>query len=221
MLKLMKLEWKKNNIGKYIRNAVIMFMALCLLTILVGRDPDTGEISLFIETLSSMSFLVFTSVMLSSFVVSAYTNKTINLMFSYPIKRQKILVSQMLAVWIFNFIALILTRLLLYGSILICAYFAGLSFSVDFDMTNMSFYIQLILKAIVTISMSFISLFIGMSKKSAKATITSSFVLILLTQVNLGEFAMAENLILPVILTIISMVFAFLSIHKAETQDLV
>lgn len=30
MLKLIKLEWKKNNIGKYIRNAIIMAALLCL-----------------------------------------------------------------------------------------------------------------------------------------------------------------------------------------------
>lgn len=30
MLKLIKLEWKKNNIGKYIRNAVILAVILCL-----------------------------------------------------------------------------------------------------------------------------------------------------------------------------------------------
>lgn len=29
MLKLIKLEWKKNNIGKYIRNAVILAIILC------------------------------------------------------------------------------------------------------------------------------------------------------------------------------------------------
>ena len=39
--------------------------------------------------------------MLSSFIVSAYKNKTMILRFSYPIKRQKILASQMLAVCIF------------------------------------------------------------------------------------------------------------------------
>ncbi len=52
--------------------------------------PTAGSIELF----TSMSFLIFTSVMLSSFIVSAYKNKTMNLMFSYPIRRQKILVSQ-------------------------------------------------------------------------------------------------------------------------------
>lgn len=41
-----------------------------------------------------------------------------NLMFSYPIKRQKILASQMLAVWSFNFVALILTKLAIYMCVL-------------------------------------------------------------------------------------------------------
>ena len=47
MLKLIKLEWKKNNIGKYIRNAVIL--AIILFTFLfalaylgIANDPDTG-----------------------------------------------------------------------------------------------------------------------------------------------------------------------------------
>ena len=30
MIKLIKLEWKKNQIGKYIRNAVILTALLCL-----------------------------------------------------------------------------------------------------------------------------------------------------------------------------------------------
>ena len=57
--------------------------------------------------------------MLASYIVGAYKNKTMNLMFSYPIKRQKILLSKMLAVWIFNYAALILTKLAVYGVILI------------------------------------------------------------------------------------------------------
>lgn len=119
MLKLIRLEWKKNNVGKYIRNVVIMSALICLFIFAlcylgIANDPDTGvpdaapgnsAISSSIELFTSMAFLVFTSVMLSTYIVSAYKNKTMNLMFAYPIKRQKILVSQMLAVWIFNFVA--------------------------------------------------------------------------------------------------------------------
>lgn len=234
MLKLIKLEWKKNNIGKCIRNAVILAAVLCLFVYAlaylgIANDPDTGvpdaapgnnAISSSIELFTSMSFLVFTSVMLSSFIVSAYKNKTMNLMFSYPVKRQKILISQMLAVWIFNFSALILTKLLLYGSILLGSRFMVSSFPLDFNMAGMGFYLQLIVKSAVTVTMGFIALFIGMAMKSSKATIISSFLLIVLTQANIGDLTMADNAVFPVILTLISLVFAFLSIHGAETKDL-
>ena len=82
-----------------------------------------------------------------------------NLMFSYPIRRQKILVSQMLAVWIFNLIALILTKLLVYGCVLVGSLFMKSAFLLDFNMASASFYVQLILKSIVMVSMSFIALF--------------------------------------------------------------
>lgn len=234
MLKLIKLEWQKNNIGRYVRNAIILAGVLCLFIFAlaylgIANDPDTGvpdaapgngTISAPIELFTSMSFLVFTGVMLSSFIVSAYKNKTMNLMFSYPIRRQKILISQMLAVWIFNFTALVLTKLLLYGCILIGSRFMVSSFPIDFDMAGLGFYVQLIVKSIVIVTMSFIALFIGMAMKSSKVTIISSFLLIVLTQANIGDFTMADNAVFPALLTIISLVFAFMSVYKAETNDL-
>ena len=174
----------------------------------IANDPDTGVpdaapgnevISPSIELFTSMSYLVFTCVMLSSFIVSVYRNKTMALMFSYPVKRQKVLISQMLAVWI---------------------YFMVSSFPIDFNMVGLSFYIQLIVKSIVIVTMSFIALFIGIAMKSSKATIVSSFLLIFLTQANIGDLTLADNVVFPVILTVISLLFAFLSIYKAETNDL-
>ena len=143
-----------------------------------------------------------------------------NLMFSYPIKRQKILVSQMLAVWIFNFIALIFTKLVIYICISVGSKFMDSSFLMDVNMGNLSLYIQMIVKSFVIITMSFIALFVGMAMKSSKATIVTSFLLIFLTQANIGDFSMAGNAIFPAVLTIISLGFAFLSIKNAETKDL-
>lgn len=234
MLKLIILEWKKNYICKYIRNALILAVLLCLFVFAmdflgIANDPDTGipdtapgmdGISSTIELFSSMSFLVFTGVMLSSFIVSAYKNKTMNLMFSYPIKRQKILLSQMLAVWIFNVIALIITKLLMYSCVLLGSQFMNAFFSFDFHMGGVDFYIQLILKSIVIVSMGFIALFVGMAMKSSKVTIITSFLLIFLTQANIGGFTLADNIIFPIILILLSFLFAFLSIYHVESKDL-
>ena len=82
------LKLKKNNIGKYIRNAVILAIILCtflfaLAYLGIANDPDTGVpdaapgnemISSSIELFTGMSFLVFTGVMLASFIVTAYKN---------------------------------------------------------------------------------------------------------------------------------------------------
>ena len=233
MLKLVRLEWKKNNIGKYIKGVIIMAALLGLFVFAlaflgIANDPDgtldaapgTDVISAPIELFTSMAFLIYTSVMLASFIVSAYKNKTMNLMFSYPIKRQKILASQMIAVWTFNFVALILTKLVIYMCVFFGAKFMQSSFTVDFSIGSLSFYIQLILKSVVIVSMSFIALFVGMAIKSSKATIVTSFLLIFLTQANIGDFTMASNAVFPVILTTISLAFAVLSIVNVESKDL-
>ena len=233
MLKLIKLEWKKNHIGKYIRNAAILagllaFFVYALAFLGIANDPDgtldaaegMEGISASIELFTSMSFLIFTSVMLASFIVSAYKNKTMNLMFSYPIKRQKILASQMLAVWIFNYAALVFTKLLLYACVSIGAKNMQSSFAIDFDMANLSFYIQVLAKSFVIVSMSFIALYVGMAMKSSKAAIVTSFLLIFLTQANVGDYSMAGNGVFPAVLTMISFVFAVLSVCQAETKDL-
>lgn len=233
MLKLVRLEWKKNNIGKYIKGVIIMAALLGLFVFAlaflgIANDPDgtldaapgTDAISAPIELFTSMAFLIYTSVMLASFIVSAYKNKTMNLMFSYPIKRQKILASQMIAVWTFNFAALILTKLAIYMCVFFGAKFMQSSFVVDFSIGSLSFYIQLILKSVVIVSMSFIALFVGMALKSSKATIVTSFLLIFLTQANIGDFTMAGNAVFPIILTAISLLFAALSIINVESKDL-
>ena len=143
-----------------------------------------------------------------------------NLMFSYPVKRQKILVSQMLAVWIFNFCALVLAKLLMYGCILAGSRFLPASFSSGYDMGSLNFYVQLLLKSAVIVSMGFIALFIGLAMRSSKATIITSFLLIFLTQANIGDFTMADNAVFPLALTLVPILFAFLSVYKVETRDL-
>ena len=126
MGKLIELEWRKNRIGNWVRWAALLGAALGLLIFAmaflgIANDPETGVpdavpghggISSPIELLTSMCFLVFTGVMLSVFIVGAYQNGTMSLVFSYPVRRQKLLAAQMLAVWIFCFGALAAAKLL-------------------------------------------------------------------------------------------------------------
>lgn len=233
MLKLIRLEWVKNDIKKYIAGAFILAALLCLFIFAlaflgIANDadgtldaaPGADVISAPIELFTGMAFLIFTSVMLAAFIVSAYKNKTMNLMFSYPIKRRKILAAQMIAVWSFNFFALTFTKLLIYLCIFFCSKFMPSSFIIDFSIGSLSFYIQLILKSVVIVSISFIALFVGMTTKSSKATIVTSFLLIFLTQANIGDFTLADNAVFPAVLTVISLIFCILPLCNAEDRDL-
>lgn len=116
---------------------------------------------------------------------------------------------------------LVVTKLLLYA----CVYIGGermrSSFIIDFDMGDLFFYVELLMKSVVVVSVSFIALFVGMKMRSSKAVIVASFILILLTQANIGDFSLAGNLVFSAILTVVSFVFAVLSVVKVETKDLV
>ena len=72
----------------------------------------------------------------------------------------------------------------------------------------------------MTISISLIALFIGLIVKSSKAAIVASFLLIVLMQGNIGGVTLANNVLLPIILTAISFLFAYLSVQNIESKDI-
>ncbi len=234
MGKLIILEWKKNNTKKYILSASIMTACLFLLIFGINFwgmavDPDTGmvdaptgynQISVFIDVLTHMCYICFCATMLAGYIVSTYKNKRMGLMFSYPISRKKILSSQMLAVWIFNFFATVLTKLFLYLAVQIQSQYQPSAFGLDFNFSSPAFYIQLTLSSAIIISISFVALFIGLVMNSSKATILASILLVCLTQGNIGSFTLANNLIFYAILLISSIFFAVLSVLRADSQDL-
>ncbi|WP_425803295.1 ABC transporter permease [Desulfitobacterium sp. Sab5] len=230
MLKLIKLEMKKNNALKYIGYTALAILSLTALSIafvfFLGFDDqemakDMASVSFFVEMLTSIVFLIFSAVMHSAFTINAYKNRTMDLMFSYPIKRKKILGSKILAVLVFNFISIILAQIIIYGSIYIVSLYLQPALPIDFNFLNITFYISVILNSLMTISISLLALFIGMIKKSPIATVVASFFLAALLKGNIGGFSFEGNVLLPMVLTIVSIVFTFISINDVEKKDVI
>lgn len=229
MIKMIKLEWKKNNMDKCARSALVMTgILLILFLVMIAKMKREGVttqlynksiLCISIELFANMSYIVFTGIMLASFIVSGYKNKTIYLTFSYPIKRQKILLAQILSVWTFNLVALIITKFLAYG--ILC--FVGRSIDVDvreIDFSRFSFYLQVVISSIIMISICFIALLVGVKMKSSKITIVSSVILACFTQVNTGAYTLADNLAFYVILLTISIISLFLTIYNIDKIDI-
>lgn len=228
MMKLIRLEWKKNNVLKYIRNAVITTVVLAILIVpMAGELEASGTVQLYgnsmlcttTELFVHMAYIIFTGVMLAAFLVGAYEKKTMNLMFLYPIKRKKILLSKMAAVWIFNLIAMIVSKVLIYLALIWTRSFTGISAS-EIQFGRLSFWLEILLGSAAMVSISYISLLIGLKMRSSKATIVSSVVIVCLTQGNIGSATLANNIPFFVILFAASIVSVYLSIYNVETKDL-
>lgn len=227
MLKLIRLEWKKNNIIKYVRNAFIMVVILLVFLLSAAGEleaEDTvfaygnGMLKAGVELFTNISFIIFTSTMLASFIVGSYKNKTINLMFSYPIGRKKILLSQMLSVWIFNFTALVLSKIIIYGLLAAVKEFTHIT-AESIALGNSAFYIEILVNSAVMVSISFISLLIGLKMKSSKATIIAGVIIVCFTQGNIGAYSLIGSIPFYITLLIISAISVFLTLYKLETRD--
>ena len=234
MGKLIKLEWEKYERGKYIRNAAILIVLLVIfnyaMTFLgIANDPDTGVpdmaisnmgVSTNVELLTDITFLIFAAAMHATFIIGAYKNKTMNLMFLYPLNRKKIMAAKMLAVCIFCFAGIVIAKLACYG-VSNLGFMMGqkASFPMDYNMLSVSFYIQLLIRSAATISISLLALLIGMIAKSSKVTVISSFLLIILMQGNVGGATLKDNLAVPIVLMAISVLAAILIVQRVEKKD--
>ena len=227
MLKLIRLVWKKNRIGKYIRSAFILTGILFLLLFAVAGELGSDETRLFygtdmlgagVEMFTNLSFMIFASVMLSSFIVGTYKDKTIHLMFSYPISRRMILGAQMAAVWIFGFTALALSKIVIFCCLVAVKRFAYISAD-NIALGSGAFYVRILVDSAVMISIGFVSLLVGMLTKLSKATIIAGVVVVCLTQGNIGSYTLTGNIPFYAVLLCISAASVILSLCRVETRD--
>lgn len=227
MWKLIRLEWKKNNVIKYIRNAAItsaFLLLLFLFTVGELEDPETiqtyGKSMLIsgIDIFNNMTYILFTSVMIAAFSVSPCQNKTVRLLFSYPISRKKLLLAQISSVWIFNFAALTLSKLLFHVSIVLTKSYTHIS-AADIRLTDPLFYADILAGSAAMVSISFLALPVGLHLKSSKAAIIAGLIIVFGTQGNLGSYTLMYNLPFYEVLLALAFAAIVLSVYPVEKKD--
>lgn len=228
MFKLIRMEWKTNRIGKYIRNAIITTAVLFAFSLLMASelDRDVETLALYgknmlnaaVDLLTHMAYIIFSGVMLASFIVGAYENRTMNLLFSYPIKRKKILAAKMAAVWIFNYAALAASKIAIYAGLLFTSPFTGIS-TESIGLGEASFYLNILISSAVMVSISFIALAVGMWMRSSKAVIVAAVILTFFTQGNIGEFTLSGSVPFYSVLMLLSIAAAVVLIRDVEKRD--
>ncbi|MCU5379686.1 ABC transporter permease [Bacillus cereus] len=229
MLHLMKLELKKFKLGWYVRGAIIAniaILALMIFTSIVAQVEGDREIRdpqmmlLTASTLVRATFIIFGSVLIARLIISEYKNKTILLMFSYPINRRKMMSSKLAIIAIVTFITVILSNILVVGVFFgIDSYFSILpnSFTID-QLTQEG--INLVPLAIATAGISLIPLYFGMRKRSVPTTIVSSLIVVSIAINNTPMFSTATFLPLQLALAAIGVAIAYYGIKNIEKEDI-
>ncbi len=187
MVKLIKLELRRNNIRTYVIAsiiiAVVMLGFLYLFAYAPKLEPNDKDLEVFLGynnlipmfgVLNMAVFCVLSAIMYSKFIIEEYSGKRPILLFSYPVSRKTILIAKLSVVFIFTVLSVIISNLIIYMIYGITERFLHLA--------NGAFTASIMLQAIrVTILMAFIAACIGMIavgigfiKKSVPTTIVSA-----------------------------------------------
>jgi ABC-type transport system involved in multi-copper enzyme maturation permease subunit len=229
MFKLIKLEIKKFKIGFLKGTIIANLIILTLVVIAAFLSKASKEISftdynnmfLGISTYVRPVFIIYSAVLISKLIIDEYKNKTINIMFMYPIRRKKIMISKFLIVLIFCFTTLLLSTIFLDLSM-----YCINSFSHFFNDTLTMTQIVNNLTNIVAYSIAFafislIPVYVGLKRKSGSATIVTAIILSSALSSGSNGYSLSSIIIIPTILAIIGAVIAYLSIKDIEKVDVV
>lgn len=231
MLKLIKLEFKKNKFNGSWLSLLIVNVAILGMMLLLYFDIESleGELmfanyqELFsiIDTFVRAAFIIYASALIAKFVIEEYRNKTMSLMFTYPINRKKLIAAKLVIVFIWTFLAIILSNFVITTIlVLINNYFGYINdiLTTDILINNVS---QILLNAIAAAGLSLIPLFFGMWKKSIVGTIVSSVLIVSIINSSNGGFSLYSIIAIPLGLAVIGILIAYISISKIDKIDLI
>jgi len=229
MLKLMKLELKRFKLKGYMMGFGICTFFISLFMILMSFGPKfDGDLIIenyemmfmMMSTFIRAVFMVYAGVLIANLIVSEFKDKSITLLFLYPVPRKKLLAAKLLIVVILTYLAMLLSYIIV-GSILVTVTQITelVPDSLTFDLIQKS-TIGFIYSALAATGMSLISLLFGMRKKSTVATIVSSVILVLIVCSNNMGYSLDQIIIIPIILALIGVSIAYMAIHKIDHVDI-
>lgn len=188
MWRLMKLELKKVHFKKYVLISALLIL-LSMYFVCVSLNDTSGSQDTYestfrvIELIFAFVFIIFFSVLNSSIIISEYNNKTILIMFTYPVNRKKIIAVKLMLNTLF------ITASLAAGYIACCTFVVAVDKRFDllageFSPSMISGWISAAALTIVAFNAWGICTFVvGMWKKSVSMTIVSSMIFVFLRQV--------------------------------------
>ncbi|MCI4129210.1 ABC transporter permease [Bacillus haynesii] len=225
MLNLMRIEMKKLKLGWYVRGAVfanfIILGFLWMVTFTEGKETfqTIDDTFLVIGTFVRAVFIVFGAVLISKLVISEFKNKTILVMFTYPINRKKLLAAKLLIAAGLTFITILISNACVAaGFFLLNAIYGVIPGVLTASIVSQQ-TLKIIVFAFGAAGTSLVPIFFGMRKYSTAATIISSVVIIMPISSTGPGFSISSIVYIPLSLAAVGLFFSFLAVRRIEKID--
>ncbi|MEH7257465.1 ABC transporter permease [Bacillus toyonensis] len=232
MFKLMKLEWKKHKLSSYFKSVAICIIAIFAAVSLMALGMKAEEDMLFSDFTQNMAlvnifiritFIIFSSVILSRLVIDEYKNKTIQLSFMYPLQRKMLMSAKLTIVFCFCFVSTIIATFIISLLVYFVSPMMGLIETPATIGEIIAIVPGTIISAFMISGISLIPLFFGMRKKSTPTTITSAVIIGMVISGNFGsgngQVSMFDFIAIPIVLCLLGIFISYLSFRKIDKID--
>lgn len=229
MAHLIRLELKKFGVaGNVIFMVVAILFSMLFITVSLWdsmTDPeqakDTFESTyLVIGLLMSLVFLVYASILTARMIIGEYNQRTITIMFSYPLNRMKLIAAKLVIIMVYTAISMAVGFACCSGYIVFAdEYFDVLegSFQISMLQTWIPMAVTTVLVCMVLSLWPFI---IGMIRKSVPAAIVTSLMVIVFRQVMISKNATNQESFLQILLVAMVTFAAAWIVFKKKVPEL-
>ncbi|WP_410983488.1 ABC transporter permease [Bacillus cereus] len=224
MLNLMRLELMKFKLWPTIRGALIaIFIVSIFIPVIIfdGELDSYASAFQFIDRFSRGIFMIFGASLITKFIIQEFQNKTITVMFMYPINRKKMMAAKILIIILFTLCAIIISEIIMFSFV----YVLNLYHPVIMEPLTMAILTQnaatLFVNALASTGISLIPLYFGMKKYSVRTTFVSAIMITFLFSASLnGEVSLFSFIVIPIIIACVGLLIAYMAIRKIEQVDL-
>ncbi|MGL6201928.1 MAG: ABC transporter permease [Lachnospiraceae bacterium] len=220
MFELIKIDWKKYNLKRiplyfFFVYIIVAGMTYSVLNLLDGALIDNA--SSIIDLLLKTIFLIVEAVLITTIVISEFKDKTILLLYSYPIGKQKLIIAKVLLVVLLSLAGI------LCGQVILNLMFFGLhQFIPDirFSITPVEIF-SYGFTSVMVVFLGLLPMCIGLVKYSTVATMVTSIIILLVgSNSGLGMDNLIGNTLFTVTLGIIGLAATIYSINNLLKRDM-
>ncbi|SHE50474.1 ABC-2 family transporter protein [Seinonella peptonophila] len=225
MIKLIRLEYKKVRLTRFLLISVLAVVILMLWCIGNKSGHPEGYDSYQaafaeINFYTNSTFLIISSVLITKIILDEYRKKTIMILFTYPHSRKRLMVAKLAFISLFTFCVTLVANFSVTSLFIFLAPTNQANLGLLTNDQMLDSFLRICLYALATTGINFISFFFGMFKKSPPATIIPPFLISLIISSHFYQlYSIWDVLISTISCLVIGVLLAHYGIKKAVQLD--